>query len=107
LSSYELSDIPPTAWIPVTGLDEVTLHCQFCANDEPHVVLMISKITSYTDTNISRSSHSRDHIRTFSSYKPHPPGTQQPGNGLQDPGEFARWFFGAVWKLPKLAGSMR
>ena len=31
----------PTASIPVTGLEEVSLQCEFCVNDEPHAVLVM------------------------------------------------------------------
>lgn len=37
----------PTAFIPITGLDVVSLQCQFCVNDEAHAVLIISKLTSF------------------------------------------------------------
>ena len=37
----------PTALIPVTGMGDVTLQCQFCVNDEPHAVLIIPELVSY------------------------------------------------------------
>jgi hypothetical protein len=43
LSSTQTS----TAFIPVTGVDVVSLQCQFCVNDETHAVLIISKLTSF------------------------------------------------------------
>jgi hypothetical protein len=200
LPSETLSNISPTALIPVTGLDEVTLQCQFCVNDEPHAVLIIPELASYyTSETTSRitcltiqvtngrrillcrgASQSSFHLNvcysdanclqfpvtldvcplapqagiarsptpfvltpinnvvlpatlTYTSTaaavptptilaatgtqtvvapppvlattpastghaNPIRPGTQQPGFGLQDPGEFARWYFGAVWQ---------
>lgn len=41
------SNETPTAVIPVTGTDEVSLQCQFCVNDEPHAVLILSETVSF------------------------------------------------------------
>ena len=40
-------DLTPTVSIPVTGLEPVTLQCQFCVNDEPHAVLILGENTSF------------------------------------------------------------
>jgi hypothetical protein len=40
-------ELTPTVSIPVTGLDPVTLDCQFCVNDEPHAVLILGENVSF------------------------------------------------------------
>ena len=40
-------DLTPTLSIPVTGVDPVTLQCQFCVNDEPHAVLIVEENVSF------------------------------------------------------------
>jgi hypothetical protein len=46
-----ISTIPPamtaTALIPVTGLDVVTLQCQFCVNDEAHALLTLGEDSAF------------------------------------------------------------
>ncbi len=32
----------PTAFIPITGMDVVSLQCQFCVNEDAHAVLLMS-----------------------------------------------------------------
>ena len=40
-------DVAPTAIIPVTGMESVTLQCQFCVNDETHVLLIMPERASF------------------------------------------------------------
>jgi len=37
----------PTEFIPITGMDVVSLQCQFCVNDEAHAVLIMSSAVSF------------------------------------------------------------
>ena len=36
-----------TAIIPVTGMEEVSLQCQFCVNGQPHAVLILPEQSSF------------------------------------------------------------
>jgi hypothetical protein len=42
-----LSNETATPFIPITGMDVVSLQCQFCVNDEAHAVLIMSKLASF------------------------------------------------------------
>src|SRR5215216_5548162 len=42
-----VTDIAPTAIIPVTGVESVSLQCQFCVNDETHAVLIMPERASF------------------------------------------------------------
>lgn len=42
----------PEVSIPVTGMGDVTLQCQFCVNAEPHAVLVIPEVASF-NVNVS------------------------------------------------------
>lgn len=41
------SEGTPTAFIPITGMDVVSLQCQFCVNEEAHAVLIMSDQVSF------------------------------------------------------------
>lgn len=41
------SNETPTAFIPITGMDVVSLQCQFCVNEEAHAVLIMSNLTFF------------------------------------------------------------
>lgn len=43
----------PTALIPVTGMNLVTLQCQFCVNFEPHAVLIVPETAHFNVTDPS------------------------------------------------------
>lgn len=47
LPSPTLSLQPPTALIPVTGNEVVTMQCQFCVNDETHALLIMPERASF------------------------------------------------------------
>lgn len=40
-------DLTPGVSIPVTGMESVSLDCQFCVNDEPHAVLIVPELASF------------------------------------------------------------
>jgi hypothetical protein len=42
------SELSPTAFIPITGMDVVSLQCQFCVKDQPHAVLIMSNQASFS-----------------------------------------------------------
>jgi hypothetical protein len=42
-----LTDITPTALIPITGMDVVSLQCQFCVNDQAHAVLLMAEQVAF------------------------------------------------------------
>lgn len=47
LPTSMLSSPSPTVIIPVTGVDEVILQCQFCVNTEPHAALILSEASQF------------------------------------------------------------
>jgi hypothetical protein len=47
LPTAALSNETPTALIPITGMDTVSLQCQFCVNDEPHAVLILPETAHF------------------------------------------------------------
>ena len=47
LSSAIVTDVAATAIIPVTGMESVSLQCQFCVNDETHAVLIMPERASF------------------------------------------------------------
>src|SRR5215216_4142809 len=40
-------EVAPTILIPVTGVESVSLQCQFCVNDETHAVLIMPERASF------------------------------------------------------------
>lgn len=42
-----VSNETPTTLIPVTGMEEVSIQCQFCVNNEPHAVLLLPESASF------------------------------------------------------------